>query len=91
MVSIEKFKVLAEKYGWSVAHAKGFVAGESYRRRGKRPPTQMLIGIDEYTALARSGDGEWNVRGLGSVTYYSPGGEPVRYNAGESFASREVI
>jgi cyanophycinase len=50
-----------------------------------------LIGIDECTTLAWSGDGEWNVRGLGSVTYYRPGGEPVRYNAGESFASREVM
>jgi hypothetical protein len=53
--SREKFKVLAEKNGWSLAHAEGFVDGESFRRRGKRPPNYVLIGIDEYCQGFRAG------------------------------------
>lgn len=53
--SKEKFKVLAEKNGWSLAHAEGFVDGESFRRRGKRPPNYVLIGIDEYCQGFRAG------------------------------------
>ena len=53
--SREKFKVLAEKNGWSLAHAEGYVDGESFRRRGKRPPNYVLIGIDEYCQGFRAG------------------------------------
>ena len=55
ILSKEKFKVLAEKNGWSLAHAEGFVDGESFRRRGKRPPNYVLIGIDEYCQGFRAG------------------------------------
>ena len=55
ILSREKFKVLAEKNGWSLAHAEGFVDGESFRRRGKRPPNYVLIGIDEYCQGFRAG------------------------------------
>ena len=55
ILSREKFKVLAEKNGWSLAHAEGFVDGEPYRRRGKRPPKFVLIGIDEYCQGFRAG------------------------------------
>ena len=51
----EKFKVLAERNGWSLAHAEGYVDGESFRKRGKRPPNYVLIGIDEYCQGFRSG------------------------------------
>jgi hypothetical protein len=53
--SREKFKVLAEKNGWSLARAEGFVDGESFRRRGKRPPKYVLVGIDEYCQGFRAG------------------------------------
>jgi hypothetical protein len=55
ILSREKFKVLAEKNGWSLAHAEGFVDGESFRRRGKRPPNYVLIGLDEYCQGFRAG------------------------------------
>ncbi len=53
--SKEKSKVLARKNGWSLAHAEGFVDGESFRRRGKRPPNYVIIGIDEYCQGFRAG------------------------------------
>ena len=55
ILSREKFKVLAEKYGWSPDHAKGFVDGESSRRRGKPPSRLALIGLDEYCLGFRAG------------------------------------
>jgi hypothetical protein len=55
ILSREKFKVLAEKNGWSLAHAEGFVDGESFRRRGKKPPNYVLIGIDDYCQGFRAG------------------------------------
>jgi hypothetical protein len=55
ILSREKFKVLAEKNGWSLDHAKGFVDGESSRRRGKPPTRLALIGIDEYCLGFRAG------------------------------------
>lgn len=55
ILSREKFKVLAEKNGWSHDHAKGYVDGESSRRRGKSPSKLALIGIDEYCLGFRAG------------------------------------
>ncbi|HKA45038.1 MAG TPA: hypothetical protein VKF40_23850 [Burkholderiales bacterium] len=55
ILSREKFKVLAERNGWSLARAEGFVDGESFRRRGKRPPNYVLVGIDEYCQGFRAG------------------------------------
>ena len=54
-VSREKFKMLAEERGWSLRHAEGFVDGESFRRRGKRPPTYVLVCLDEYSQGFRAG------------------------------------
>jgi hypothetical protein len=51
----EKFKVLAEVYGWSPDYAKGFVDGEISRLRGKKPSEHALIGIDEYCLGFRAG------------------------------------
>ena len=55
VLSREKFKVLAEKNGWSLDHAKGFVDGESSRRRGKTPSKLAVVGIDEYSLGFRAG------------------------------------
>jgi hypothetical protein len=49
VLSKEKSKVLAEKHGWSLARAEGFVDGESSRRRRAKPSTYVQIGIDEYS------------------------------------------
>jgi len=51
----EKFKVLAEVYGWSPDYAKGFVDGEISRLRGRKPSEHALIGIDEYSQGFRAG------------------------------------
>ena len=64
ILSREKFKVLAEKNGWSHDHAKGYVDGESSRRRGKSPSKLALIGIDEYCTGFRAGYFERQQTGL---------------------------
>jgi hypothetical protein len=48
VLSREKSKVLAEKYGWSLARAQGFVDGEIARRRRTKPSAYVQIGIDDY-------------------------------------------
>jgi len=49
VLSREKSKVLADKYGWSLERAQGFVDGEISRRRGAKPSTYVQIGIDDYS------------------------------------------
>ena len=51
----EKSKVLAERNGWSLAHAEGYVDGETFRRRGTTPSKYAQIGIDEYCLGFRAG------------------------------------
>ena len=48
VLSMEKSKVLATRNGWSLAHAEGYIDGETFRRRGKTPSMYAQIGIDEY-------------------------------------------
>ena len=48
VLSKEKSKVLAEKFGWSLARAQGYVDGEIARRRGTKPSEYVRVGIDEY-------------------------------------------
>jgi hypothetical protein len=48
VLSKEKSKFLAEKYGWSLARAQGFVDGETSRRRRAQPSAYVQVGIDEY-------------------------------------------
>lgn len=55
ILSHEKFKVLAEKNGWSLTHAEGYVDGETSRTHGKAPSQYALIGIDEYSLGFRAG------------------------------------
>jgi len=51
----EKTKVLAERNGWSLAHAEGYVDGEASRRRGLTPSKHAQIGIDDYSRGFRAG------------------------------------
>lgn len=51
----EKTKLLAEKNGWSLAHAEGYVDGQAYRRRGQTPSKHAQVGIDEYSLGFRAG------------------------------------
>ena len=52
---LSKEKMLADKNGWSLAQAEGYIDGETYRRRGKTPSTYARIGIDEYCLGFRAG------------------------------------
>ena len=52
---LSKEKMLAEKNGWSLAQAEGYIDGETFRRRGKTPSTYARIGIDEYCLGFRAG------------------------------------
>jgi hypothetical protein len=51
----EKTKVLAEKNGWSLARAEGYVDGQASRRRGVAPSKHAQVGIDEYSLGFRAG------------------------------------
>ena len=55
ILSNEKSKVLAERNGWSLAQAEGYVDGEIFRQRGKTPSNYAQIGIDEYCLGFRAG------------------------------------
>jgi hypothetical protein len=44
----DKVRVLADKNGWSLAHAQGYVDGESFRRRGTTLSKYAQVGIDDY-------------------------------------------
>ena len=47
--------MLAEANGWSLDYAKGYVDGETFRLRSKKPSGYVLIGIDEYSLGFRAG------------------------------------
>ena len=51
----EKTKVLAERNGWSMQRAEGYVDGEVHRRRGIAPSRYAQVGIDEYCLGFRAG------------------------------------
>ena len=51
----EKSQMLAEHYGWSLTSAKGYVDGETFRRRRREPPAHALVGIDDYSEGFRAG------------------------------------
>ena len=55
VLSKEKFKVLAEANSWSLDYARGYVDGETFRLRGKKPSNYVLIGIDEFCLGFRAG------------------------------------
>src|SRR5882762_8840880 len=51
----EKSRVLAEQHGWPLPSAKGYVDGETFRKRGEEPPVYPLVGIDDYSEGFRAG------------------------------------
>jgi hypothetical protein len=51
----EKSQVLVEQYGWPLPSAKGYVDGETFRKRGEEPPVYPLAGIDDYSEGFRAG------------------------------------
>jgi hypothetical protein len=55
MKVFSKVQVLAERHGWSIARAQGFVDGEMFRRRGAPPSIYAQVGIDDYSLGFRAG------------------------------------
>ncbi len=55
LLSIEKFRILAQKTGWSLEYSEGYVDGEVFRKRGKPPSQLALIGVDQYSSGFRAG------------------------------------
>lgn len=49
VLSKEKSRVLAEKNGWSLEKAEGFVDGEISRRLNTKPSMYVQVGIDDYS------------------------------------------
>jgi hypothetical protein len=76
----EKTKVLAERNSWSLAHAKGYVDGQIFRRRGMEPSKHAQIGIDEYSQGFRAGyyDRKAPAESMPSKTVAVPVSKPVK-------------
>jgi hypothetical protein len=55
MKVLSKVNLLAQRNGWSLARAQGFVDGEISRRRGAPPSAYARVGIDDYCLGFRSG------------------------------------
>jgi hypothetical protein len=55
MKVLSKVHMLAERNGWSIARAQGFIDGEMSRRRGVMPSTYAQVGIDDYCLGFRAG------------------------------------
>ena len=49
VLSKQKCQVLAERNGWSLERARGYVDGETCRQRAKKPSPYALVGIDDYS------------------------------------------
>ena len=54
-LSKEKVKVLAERNGWALGYAEGYVDGEYQRRRSNPIAQYAAVGIDEYSLGFRAG------------------------------------
>ena len=50
----------------------------------------VLVGVDEQTALVRTGDGPWDVMGAGSATVYRKGAKPKTVKSGSHIDLGEV-
>ena len=51
----EKTDKIAKEMGWALAHAKGYLEGERYRRRNVALSAYHKVGIDEYALGFRTG------------------------------------
>jgi hypothetical protein len=63
-LSNERCRTLAEKNGWSLVRAEGFLDGESFRRLALTPPKYAQVGLDEYCLGFREGYYERSPRTL---------------------------
>jgi len=50
----------------------------------------VLVGVDEQTAVVRTGDGPWEVMGAGSATVYRKNAKPKTVKTGASIALDEL-
>jgi cyanophycinase-like exopeptidase len=50
----------------------------------------ILVGVDEQTALVRTGDGPWEVMGAGAATVYRKGAKPKTVKSGARVELGEV-
>jgi hypothetical protein len=55
ILSEQKSRALAEKNGWSVEFAEGFLKGEYSRRCGARLSAYGTVGLDDYCLGFRAG------------------------------------
>jgi hypothetical protein len=55
VLSDRRIQALAEKNGWPLVRAEGYLDGESFRRHGMTPSKYAKIGIDEYCLGFRAG------------------------------------
>lgn len=55
MQTVEKFKVVAQRSGWTPEYANGHSDGEACRLRGTAPSTYLRVGVDEYAKGFRAG------------------------------------
>ena len=55
LLSEEKLKVLAQRHGWSIARAQGFVEGETCRQRAGVVSIYRLVGMDDFAMGFRDG------------------------------------
>ena len=55
ILSEQKSRALAEKNGWSLEFAEGFLKGEYSRRCGARLSAYGTVGIDDYCLGFRAG------------------------------------
>ena len=55
VLSVEKAKRLAHRFGWSLAYSQGFLRGTTSRRLGEAPALHTLVGIDESSLGFRAG------------------------------------
>ena len=55
ILSDQKSRALAEKNGWSVEFAEGFLKGEYSRRCGARLSAYGTVGLDDYCLGFRAG------------------------------------
>ena len=55
ILSEQKSRALAEKNGWSVEFAEGFIKGEYSRRCGARLSAYGTVGLDDYCLGFRAG------------------------------------
>ena len=77
---LSKVQVLAERNGWSISRAQGFLDGEISRRRGATPSTYARVGIDDYSQGFRAGYYERGTSQPKGVA--TPLGRPLKETAG---------